>query len=454
MNISREEIDDLNVVLRLELEKADYDDRVVNVLKDYRKKANIPGFRPGKVPFGLVNRMYRKPVLVEEINKLVSESLSKYLVDEKLNILGEPLPHEEESKTIDWDNDENFEFKFDIGLAPEFEFKLSTKDKIPFYNIKVDNSLIDKYIDSYTSRYGENIPVDDAVQEKDLLVVSGEQLDEDGNPKEGGIKNEEVRISVEVVKDQSIKDTLLKAKKGESLQFDIRAAYPNNTEIANILNISSEEASNVNGEFKFTINSVLRFKKAEVNQELFDKIYGEGNVTSEKDFKLKISDEASKGLKHDSEYKFKLDVKDALIKKFKSSLPDEFLKRWLFSINEGKFTMEDIEKDFDKFTEDLKWQLVKDRIARENEITVSEEDVKEAARDNARMQFSYYGMNNVPDEHLDAFAQRTLEDKEQVRKLGEGKLEEKIIEYVKTVVKVDEKEITAEKFNKMFEENS
>jgi trigger factor len=451
MNISREEIDDLNVVLKLELTKEDYDDRVTNVLKDYRKKANIPGFRPGKVPFGLVNKMYRKPVLVEEINKLVSETLSKYLVDEKLNILGEPLPHEGENKSIDWDADEDFEFKFDLGLAPEFDVKISNKDKVPYYKIKIDKTLIDKHIDNYTSRLGDNISVE-GIEEKDILVVSVEQLDDTGNPVEGGLKNDEARISIEIIKDKKIKESFLNANKGDSIKTDIRKAYPNNTEIASILKIKAEEAEQINGDFNFTINDVLRFKKAEVNQELFDKIYGEGNVNSEDEFREKISEEAAKGLINDSEYKFKIDVKDSLVKKFKSKLPDEFLKRWLFAINEGKFTMEDIEKDFDKFTEDLKWQLLKDRIASENEIKVNEEDIQTAARDSARMQFSYYGMNNVPDEHLDSFAQRILEDKEQLRKLGEGKLEEKIIQHVRTVIKVDEKDITAEKFNKMFEE--
>lgn len=452
MNISREEIDALNVVLKLELTKEDYDDRVNNVLKDYRKKANIPGFRPGKVPFGLVNKMYRKPVLLEEVNKLVSESLSKYLVDEKLNILGEPLPHEGENKNIDWDVDEDFEFKFDLGLAPEFEVKMSNKDKVPYYKIKVDKSLIDKYVDNYASRMGENVPVDD-IEEKDVLVVTVEQIDDEGNPLENGLKNEEARISIEIIKDKKIKESFIKSKKGATIRADIRKAYPNNTEIASILKIQTEEAEKVNGDFNFTINDIHRFKKAEINQELFDKIYGEGTVSSEKEFREKISEEAAKGLINDSEYKFKIDVKDSLVKKFKSSLPDEFLKRWLFAINEGKFSMEDIEKDFDKFTEDLKWQLVKDRIATENEIKVTEEDIQSAARDSARMQFSYYGMNNVPDEHLDSFAQRILEDKDQVRKLGEGKLEEKIIQHVRTIVKIDEKEITAEKFNKMLEEN-
>jgi trigger factor len=452
MNITRENIDELNVVLKLELGKADYEERLTKVLKDYRKKAQVPGFRPGNVPFGLINKMYRKPALVDEINKLVSDSLSNYLVEEKLNILGEPLPHSGENKTIDWDNDSEFEFKFDLGMAPEFDVKLSAKDKFIYYNIKIDDELIDKYIDGYAQRFGQYVHVED-IQEKDMLTVSIAQLDENGEILETGIKNDEARVAVEIIKDKKIKDSVLKAKKGDVLSFDLRKAYPNDTEIAGILKIKTEEAKEISGNFQLTINEIQRFDKAEVNQELIDKVYGEGNVKSVEEFRSKIAEEASLNLKRDSDYKFRLDAREELVKKFKNNLPTEFLKRWLVAINEGKFTMEEIEKDFDHFMEDLKWQLIKDKIAKDNSLKVTEEDIREAARENARLQFSYYGMSNVPDEHLDTFAARTLENKEQTRKLAEGKLEDAIIEFVKQNVKIEEKEITTEKFNKLFEEN-
>lgn len=451
MNISKENIDDLNAVLTLELVQEDYDERVTTVLKDYKKKANIPGFRPGKVPFGMINKMYRKPVLVEEINKLVSESISKYLTDEKLNILGEPLPHEGDRKEIDWDTDTSFEFKFDLGIAPEFELKITGKDKITSYVIKADDEVINQYIESYTQRFGENISVDGAIEEKDLLTASVEQLDENGEVKADGIKVDETRLAIDVIKDEATKNVILKAKKGNTLTLDLKKAYPSDAEISSMLNISKEEAVDLSGEFKVTINDILRFSNAEVNQELFDKVYGEGNVKSEDEFKAKIAEEAAEGLKRDSEYKFKLDVRTALVKKFKNNLPDEFLKRWLFAINEGKFTMEDIEKDWDKFTEDLKWQLVKDKISTDNDLKVEEADLKAAAIDNARLQFSYYGMSNVPDEHLEQFAQRTLEDREQARKLAEGAIENKIIDFVRQNAKIDEKEISSEKFRKLLE---
>jgi trigger factor len=451
MNITRENKDELNAVLKLDIVKDDYEGRVENVLKDYRKKANIPGFRPGKVPFSMIRKMYGKPVLAEEINKLISESLNNYLVEEKLNILGEPLPHEGENKTIDFDNDTDFEFKFDLGLAPEFDLKISAKDKIPFYKIKIDDSLIEKYVGNYTQRFGEFTNVD-SIADKDVLTTKIVQLNENNEILEGGIFVEEARLALDVIKDDKIKKNFLKAKKDDELIVDIKKAYPNKTEIAALLKIKSDEAESISGNFKITIIEIQRFISAEVNQELFDKIYGEGNVKSIAEFHAKISEEAGNNLINDSEFRFKLDVKDTLIKKFKKDLPMAFLKRWLLAVNEGKFTLEDIEKDFDKFTDDLKWQIIKDKIIKENNIEVKEEDIRKAAIDNARIQFAYYGMNNVPDEHLEQFAQRSLDNQEEVRKLHESKLEEKVIENIKGTIKIDEKEISLDKFNKLFEE--
>lgn len=448
MNISRENIDNLNAVVSIQLEKEDYDERVVNTLKDYRRKARIDGFRPGKVPFGLISKMYRKPVLVEEINKLVSESLGKFIIEEKLNILGEPLPHKEESKTWDWDNDENFEFKFDLAIAPEFEVKISTKDKIPYYNIKVDDKLIDNYVENLASRFGEYKPTDKA-EEKDTIKADIEQVT-DGNQEEA-LKADDSSLLIDLIKDEKIKKDFIGKKAGDELTIDLRKAYPNDTELSGILKIDKEAASEIHGDFKIRIKEVSRFQNAEVGQELFDKVYGEGNVKSDKEFRERIAIEAKNGLKNDSEYKFKIDIKDHFIRKFKKDLPEEFLKRWLYNINEGKFTEEQIEKDFDHFTEDLKWQLIKDKITTDNSIEVNEEEIFQGAKDTARHQFMQYGMNNVPDEHLESFAKRILENKDEVRKLNEQVLENKIIQYIKENIKIDEKDISADKFNKMFE---
>lgn len=450
MNITKENIDDLNAVLNLQLVQEDYQERVEAVLKDYKKKAKIDGFRPGKVPFGLINKMYGKPVKIEEINKLVSESIAKYLIDEKLNILGEPMPHEGERKEIDWDNDTEFEFKFDLGIAPELDFKLTARDKVTKYNIQPDDQLIDKFVDSYCQRFG-SFSQEKEVAEKDVVKADIAQLDDQGNILDGGISVEEASVAVDVIKDKKIKEQFIGAKQGDTLSFDLRKAYPSDAEIAGMLKIDKEMAAGLTSDFQVTIKEIQRFAAAEVNQELFDKVYGEGIVNSVEEFRNKIKEEAEVGLKNDSEYKFRLDAKAALIKKFKKELPRDFLKRWLFAINEGKFSQEQIEEEFSSFEDDLKWQLIKDKLKGDNNIEVSEEDIKSAAKEMALMQFRQYGMNEVPEEHLESFAARILENKEEARKVHERKLEDKVLEHIKTVVKIDEKDITAEKFNKLLE---
>lgn len=450
MNITRKNVDALNAVLSIKLEKNDYETRVNDVLADYRKKARIDGFRPGKVPLGLINKMYRKPVLAEEINKLVSESISKFLVEEKLNILGEPLPHEGENKPINFETDAEFEFNFDLGLAPEINVAITSKDKFPYYTIKVDSALIDKYAESYSQRFGELISVD-SVGEKDLLKAELLQLDANDLPLDGGIHVDEATLSAEVIKDEKIKSKFLGLKKTDKLIFDLKKAYPSDVEIASMLKIEKEQAARLEGNFQLTVTDISHFKNAEINQELFDKIYGPGNVKSEKEFRDKISEDAAVNLKHDSEYRFAIDVKETLIKKTKMELPREFLKRWLFAINEGKFTKEQIDKDFDHFAEDLKWQLIKDKISADNHIEITEDDTKKAAIETARMQFRQYGMANVPDEHLEEFARRMLERNEDKNSIKSRVAEEKVIAFVKNTAKLDEKEISSEKFNKLFE---
>jgi trigger factor len=450
MNINKKNTDELNAILSIKLEKSDYETRVEKMLEDYRKKARIDGFRPGKVPMGIIHKMYYKPVLIEEMNKLVSEYLSDYLLKEKLNILGEPLPHINDSKKIDWDHDTEFEFKFDLGMVPEFEVKIAPRDKYPYYFIKVDDTMMEKYIDSYRERFGELISVD-TIGEKDLLKVNLQQLNSDNNPPEGGIVANDVTISVDLVKDASIKSELLKMKKEGTLIIDLKKAYPNNVELAGMLKIEKEKAAALSGDFLLQITDISHFRPAEVNQELFDKIYGPGKINSEQEFRLKITEDASNVLKKDSEYRFRLDVKETLIKKTKFDLPAEFLKRWLLEINEGKFTAEQIEKDYSHFEEDLRWQLIKDKISSDNQLEVTDEDMKAVAKETARAQFGQYGMYNVPEDHIEEFAHRMLERKEDKNNIKAKVVDNKVIDFIKGTVKLDEKEISSEKFNKLFE---
>ncbi len=450
MNITRENIDNLNTVLNIRLEKEDYEAKVNETLNDYRKKVRIDGFRPGKVPFGLINKMYRKPIMVEEINKLISESLAKYIQDEKLNILGEPLPHEGDMKTIDWDTDEIFEFKFDLALTPEFDVKVLPKDKFPYYLIKADNTLIDKYVENYRQRFGEFESID-IPAEKDIAKADIIQLDSNNESLPDGIQVEEAALSIELIKDDSIKKNLLSSRKGDTLIMDLKKAYPNDAELAGILKIDRKNVGTVEGNFRITIKDISRFRNAEINQEFFDKVYGPGKINTEAEFRAKIAEDAKVHLKQDSEYRFRIDIKETLMKKTKMILPNEFLKRWLVAINEDKFTEEQIEKEFNQFEDDLKWQLIKDKIFDDNNLEITEDDMKLVAKDIARMQFSQYGMYNVPDEHLEQFAQRILEKKEDRNNIKSRVVENKVIEFIKSIAKIDEKEIGSDKFNKLFE---
>ncbi len=450
MNITKENLDELNAVLKVKVGKEDYDEKVNNVLKDYRKKAKIDGFRPGKVPFGLINKMYRKPVLADEINKLVSESITKYLIDEKLNVLGEPLPHEEEKPSIDWDNDTEFEFAFDLGLAPDLEFSVSNKDKVPYYRIKIDEELRNKYIDNYTSRLGSFKTVDEVV-ENEMIKADIVQLNEEGDIKENGISVADASISVEMIKDDKIKKQFPGKKVGDIVNVDLKKAFPSDAELTSMLKIEKEQVNEVTGEFQVTIKSISKYEKAEINQELWDKLYGEGQVKTKEEFTQKIDEEIRINLERDSEYRFRLDVKETVVKKFKKDLPKEFLIRWLLEVNDGKFTRDEIEKDYDHFEEDLKWQMIRDKLIQENEIKVSDEEVLDAAKEFTRAQFMQYGLSNVPDEQLEAYARESLKREKDRKSLYEKKYEDKVVELLKEMVKLDEKEISSEKFDKLFE---
>jgi len=448
MNITRENIDELNAILKVKVEKSDYETEVEKVLKDYRKKATIKGFRPGMVPIGMVKKMYGKSVLLDEVNKVVSDSLTKHLIDEKLNILGEPLPSINAQSTLDFDKDEDFEFAFDIAFAPEYELKLSKRDKLTAYEIKVDNEMIQQTIDSHTARNGKTEDTD-IVEEKDLAKGNYEQLDQDNNVLEGGIVAEEALFAVDKIEEESIRGLVIGAKKDDIVDFDIKKAFSNMTDLASMLSIDKEVAEKLSGNFRFTVKSISRHIPAEVNQELFDSIYGEGNVKSEKEYKEKIIAEVKKSFVSSSDYKLLLDAKDKLVSKAKLALPDEFLKRWLVAANK-ELTEEAVEKDYESMQKDLAWQLIKNNIIEEQEIKVEEDEILDFAKKSVLMQFQQYGLMDIPAEQLETYAKQQLENKEEKRKIVDRKYEDKILTYLKETMKIDSKEITSNEFNDLF----
>lgn len=450
MNITKENIDALNATITVRIEKDDYQSTVEKVLKDYRKKANMPGFRPGMVPAGLVKKMYGKAVTADEVNKMLSNNLSQYLVNEKLPILGDPLPNEEKQAPIDWDKDEDFEFVFDIALAPEFEVKLDKNTTFDYYTITVDEDTVNKQAEAYTGRFGENANVGE-VAEKDLVRGDFVQLDAEGNELENGIKAERVIISVDLIKDEAIKTELIGKKSGESLVLDPVKAYENRHEVGHLLNLSHEDAEKVEGDFRFTILEVLRFQPAALNEDLYKKAFGEDtDVKTEEEFRARIKKDLENNFVFSSNYKFALDVREALIEKVGMDLPEAFLKRWIRLTNE-KLTEEQIENDFPNFLKDLRWQLIRDRLVKDNQIEVTEEEVKTEAKRVAAMQFSQYGMFNVPDEHLENYAAQMMKNEEEGKRLYVKAEEDKVLEAVKSKVTINGKQISHDDFNKLLE---
>jgi trigger factor len=445
MNITKENIDDLNALLKVEIKMADYEENVEKVLRDYRKKANVKGFRPGMVPIGLIKKMYGKAVKLDEVNKLVSESIHKYLHDEKVEILGDPLPKQDDQEYLNFDTQEDFTFTFELGLTPQFEIKLSKKNKVNQYQITVDEKMKNDYVSNYTRRYGE-FKRAEKTEEKDMLKGSIAEITES----EDGLKNENSTLSIDIIKDDKIKKHFIGKKVGDEIDFDLRKAFPNDFEIAGLLNRKKEEAADFNGKFRFKIAEINRFEPAEIGQELFNKVYGEGVINSEDEFLNRIEEEIVTSLKKESDYKVMLDIKKLAQEKTEFTLPEEFLKKWLLRVNE-KTTEEQIDKEFESFREDLKWQLIRNKIAKENEIKISEEELLAEAASITRYQFQQYGLFYATDEQIENYAKEMLKREDDAKRIAEKILEEKAIDKLKDLVKLEEKSISTEDFNKLFE---
>jgi len=384
------------------------------------------------------------------VNKMLSQNLSQYFIDEKLNILGDPLPNEEKQPNINWEKDEDFEFVFDIAMAPEIEVKLDKRNKFTYYTITVDEGTVNKQAEAYTGRFGENVQVEEA-GEKDLLRGDFVQLDAEGNEVQDGIKAERVIISVDLIKDETIKNEIIGRKTGDSVVLDPVKAYENRHEVGHLLNLSHEDAEKVEGDFRFTILEVLRFKPAEINEELFNKAFGENTeVKTEEDFRNTIKKELEDNFVFSGNYKFAIDTREALIEKVNMELPEEFLKRWIKVTNKN-LTDEQIENDFPNFMKDLRWQLIRDRLVKDYGIEVTEDDIKTEGKRIAAMQFSQYGMFDVPDEHLESYAVQMMKNEEERKRLFVKAEEDKILDVIKSKVTLEEKEISQEKFNKLLE---
>ena len=453
MNISFEAPDKINGLMTITLEKDDYQGEVEKTLKDYRKRANVPGFRPGMTPMGLIKRQYGAAVKVDVVNKMLGEKLYEYVRENNIQMLGEPLPSDKQ-ETLDFEGDAPLTFKFDIAVAPEFEAKLSGKDKIDYYNITVDDKLIDQQVEMYQQRAGHYDKVESYdAEQRDMLKGDLRELDADGNVKEGGITVADAVLMPQYMKVDDQKKLFDGAKLGDIITWNPRKAYPeSDVEVSSLLKIQKEDVKDHEGDFTYQITEISRYVKAEVNQQLFDQTFGEGNVKDEKEFRQKISDMISQQFKSDSDYKFLLDIRKHMEKKVgKLEFPEALLKRVMLNNNKDKGE-KFVEENFEASIKELGWHLIKEQLVAAQEIKVEDNDLKNVAKEAARAQFAQYGMSNVPDEYLENYAAEMLKKRENVDGLVDRAVDVKLTEALKGVVKLNEKDITLEDFQKMLQE--
>jgi len=453
MNITFEAPDKVNGLMTITLENADYQPEVDKTLKDYRKRANIPGFRPGQAPMGMIKRQFGPSVKVDVVNKLLGEKLYGYIRENNVHMLGEPLPSDQQEQ-IDFEGDAALTFKFDIAVAPEFKAELTGKDKIDYYHITVDDKLIDQQVEMYQSRAGQYEKVEQFdAEQRDMLKGDLRELDADGNVKEGGIEVADAVLMPQYMKVDDQKKLFEGCKLGDIITWNPRKAYPeSDVEVSSLLKIEKDHVAEHTGDFTYQITEISRFVKAELNQQLFDQTFGEGVVNSEQEFRQKISDQISQQFLADSDYKFLLDVRAHMEKKVgKLEFPEALLKRVMLKNNEDKGA-DFVEKNFEGSIKELAWHLIKEQLVAAQGIKVEDADLKQVAKEAARAQFAQYGMSNIPDEYLENYATEMLKKQENVDGLVDRAVDVKLTAALKGVVKLNEKNISLEDFQKLLQE--
>ena len=450
MKISFENPDKVNGLLTITVEEADYQASVEKTLKDYRKKANYPGFRPGMVPMGLIKKQYGASAKMDAINKLIGEQIYKYMQDNKIQMLGEPLPSEKQ-EAQDLEKPAPYTFAFDIAVAPEFKIELNGHNKIDHYTIIVDDALIDRQVEMFTSRNGTYEKAE-SYEDNDMLKGDLRELDEKGNTKEDGITVEAASILPNYIKDEAQKALFNGAKLGDVITLNVSKAFESEAEIASLLKVERDRVKDIKSDFSYQITDIQRYKKHPVNQELFDSLFGKDSVKSEKEFREKIAEGLKEQLAVDADYKFILDVRAYCEKKVgKLEFPDALLKRIMLNNNKDKGE-EFVEKNYEQSIKELTWHLIKEQLVADNQIKVNDADVLNAAKETARVQFAQYGMNNVPDEYVENYAKEILKKRENVDGLVDRAVDIKLTDALKKVVKLNEKEISLDDFNKMMSE--
>ena len=439
MKVEEVKINDLSYELVVTIDKADAQDKKKKALNEYRKKAEIRGFRKGMAPMSLIEKMHGVQALVEGVNQMISEGINNHIAENKLNILGEPLPNEAKQKEIDWENDESYEFVFDIALSPKVEFTLDANDKIVSYNVAVSKEAVNAYKSNMLKQFGKLENIEEVKDEESFIVADLEQ---------GENKVEGTYVTLRQMAEES-KAQFVGKKVGESFDVNVNETFVNETDRAALLKVKKEELATVEPMWKVTVKEVKTFVEAEQTQDVYDRMFGEGVVTDEAGFEAKIEERIAMEYKQEADFRFVLDAREYLLNKTNIELPEEFMKKWLFTINEGKFTMEDIEKDFALFCKDFRWQMISQYIMREQKMEITREEVLAVAKQMAKYQFAMYGLNDVPQEQLDSYAEAILANEKEGRRIVEKTEQDKVIGYVKSVVTLEEKEISIEDLQAM-----
>lgn len=448
MNISQEKKDSLNAVVKISLSPADYQPKVDKAIKEQAKKAQLPGFRKGMVPAAHIKKMYGKNILVDEINTLLSDSLNKFIEEEKLEVLGQPLPKmDEDTKEYNWDFNDEFEFAYELGLAPDFAVEFSSKDKLTQYVIKVDDETLASRIKNIRRAYGK-MTNPDVSADDDVLYSELVQLSPDGSVFEGGISNT-TSVRLDQIKNEEVKKSLIGLKKGDEVTIDLQKAFDNDAaKVAGLLKIEEDESAELKSSFKLTVKNVNRLDEADLNQEFFDKLFGEGVVTTEEGFREKITEELETMMQQDSERKLQNDIYNFTLDKVQFELPDEFLKRWLKATNE-KLSDEELEGGYNDFAKNLKWTLIANKVIVDNKIEIKYDEVFAYAKQSLNNQFRMYSQQSLSEEQLAQYTVQYLQDKENANKIFEEVKAVKVFDYIKSVITLDKKEILFTEFNKL-----
>tara|TARA_B100001758_G_scaffold247959_1_gene269201 strand:- start:26856 stop:28208 length:1353 start_codon:yes stop_codon:yes gene_type:complete len=449
MKLTQSKTKDLMATITVDVKAVDYTENVDKVLNKYRKTAEVPGFRKGKTPMGIINKKYRTGVLIEEVNKLIQDKLYKHITSEKVRVLGSPMPIDE--TPVDWENSDDFTFKYEIGLAPDFDLNITQKDKLKYYKIKADEKLVNNYCKDIAKRFGKMSSAD-LSEESDLIFCIIKQIDIEGNVMQEGISNE-ATVSMDYISDKKIKKQFIGLRVGDSFNINVKKGFKNNHDLAAMLNITNDQLNQLTSdEFQFEVKTISRLTPAELNNELFDKVYGVGVIKDEKQFKAKVKDESEAQFLVESDKMLKNDVVNYLIKKLKLKMPDEFLKRWLVKTSEQPITMEMINSEYDMYSKSLQWQLIENKILEIYKIKLTQEDVMEHTKKIIAMQMKQYGQSEGDDKQLTDIANSILKKEEERKKVHDQLFDERTLAVYKENFKITEKTVTYDEFVKLASE--